>query len=188
MLNSNLAKYLDVGYLKSHAEHAPHWFGLGFIQLKLNYTHRVHFWHPALDKDLPDEELHDHRYNFTSHVLKGQLTNEVWQFLPADTGTLELVTVDCKPGDSAEPDVISKGHTTLLASHTMHAGDHYHMYMDTFHRIHATHAITLLERDTVQKDLARVIRNPINPFVCPFAAPKPVKELWELIKDCIENE
>jgi hypothetical protein len=188
MLTTDLAKYLDVDYLKSHTEHAPHWFGLGFIQLKLNTMSRVHFWHPSLAADLPEEELHDHRYNFTSHILKGQLANVIWQFLPSDTGTLELVTVDCKPNTISEPVVIGKGHTALLASHTMHAGDSYRMYMDTFHRIHATHAITLLVRDSIQKPVARVIRNPNTPFVCPFAAPKPVDELWELITECIEND
>lgn len=188
MLTTDLEKYLDVDYLKSRAEHKPHWFGLGFIQLKLDTITRVHFWHPRLVKDLPDEELHDHRYNFASHILKGELTNEIWQFLPADTGTLELVTVDCKPNSNSDPVLVSKGHTALLASHTMHAGDSYRMYMDTFHRIHATHAITLLSRDSIRKDVARVIRNPANPFVCPFAAPKPADELWELIKECIDYD
>jgi hypothetical protein len=60
--------------------------------------------------------------------------------------------------------------------------------MDTLHRIRASHAITLLEREAVVKDLARVVRNPAMPFVCPFAAPKPVNELWELIRECIEND
>jgi hypothetical protein len=187
-MNENLDQYLDANYLRSTAEHAPHWFGLGFIQLKLNHVQRIHFWHPGLVADLPDEELHDHRYNFTSHILKGQLTNEVWQFVTADTGTLELITVSCTPGASEEPVAISRGFTVMLASHTMQAGDHYRMHMDTLHRIRASHAITLLERDAITKDLARVVRNPAMTFVCPFAAPKPVDELWELIKDCINYE
>jgi hypothetical protein len=187
-MNKNLDQYLDVSFLRATAEHVPHWFGLGFIQLKLNHVQRIHFWHPGLVADLPDEELHDHRYNFTSYLLKGKLTNEVWQFVPADSGTLELVTVSCKPGASQEPVSINRGFTTMLASHTMHQGDHYRMHMDTLHRIRASHAITLLEREAVVKDLARVVRNPAMPFVCPFAAPKPVNELWELIRECIEND
>src|SRR5271168_5571627 len=55
----------------------PYWFGLGFIQLKLSDTERMHFWLPEIPH--PErEEIHNHRYDFTSTVLAGHLMHEVW--------------------------------------------------------------------------------------------------------------
>src|SRR5579863_7289598 len=55
----------------------PYWFGLGFIQLKLNDTARMHFWLPEIPH--PErEEIHNHRYDFSSIVLAGHLLHEVW--------------------------------------------------------------------------------------------------------------
>lgn len=51
--------------------------GLGFIQLKLGGNQRMHVWHP----DLPRREcfefsaIHNHRFSFTSKVLKGKQAN-----------------------------------------------------------------------------------------------------------------
>lgn len=52
-------KYLDIDYLKS-LENKPYYFGLGFIQLKINKSQRIHFWHSELIKTAGDEEIHDH--------------------------------------------------------------------------------------------------------------------------------
>jgi hypothetical protein len=51
--------------------------GLGFIQLKLGGNQRMHVWHP----DLPHRDcfehsaIHNHRFSFTSRVLKGTQVN-----------------------------------------------------------------------------------------------------------------
>lgn len=52
--------------------------GLGFIQLKLDGNQRMHVWHP----DLPRRDcyaasaVHNHRFGFTSRVLKGTQINQ----------------------------------------------------------------------------------------------------------------
>lgn len=184
-----MEKYLNLEYLKSQGKD-PAWFGLGFIQLKLNANQRMHFWHPSLMKDVPDEELHDHRYDFTSHVLVGQTTHEVWDFISDEkyeTGPYDVVETNCKPGQPENPTVIQTGDIKLNSSYTMVAGSQYSIHKDMFHRIKATNCVTFLERGPVAKDVARVIRNRENPFVCPFSNPKPVDELWTYIDECING-
>jgi hypothetical protein len=52
--------------------------GLGFIQLVLDGNQRMHVWHP----DLPRRDcyqhsaVHNHRFSFTSRVLKGVQVNQ----------------------------------------------------------------------------------------------------------------
>lgn len=52
--------------------------GLGFIQVVLNPKERLHVWHP----DLPRRDcyahsaVHNHRFSFTSRVLKGTQVNQ----------------------------------------------------------------------------------------------------------------
>jgi hypothetical protein len=63
----------------------PHWFGLGFVQLKLDEHRRIHFWHPDHSSDTPEEEVHNHRYDFNSRIMAGIIVHEVWDFTPATT-------------------------------------------------------------------------------------------------------
>ena len=54
-----------------------HFFGLGFIQVKVSDSTRYHFYH----KDLPafTDHPHNHRYNFTSTCLKGRLKHNLYE-------------------------------------------------------------------------------------------------------------
>ncbi len=52
--------------------------GLGFIQLKLGGNQRMHVWHPDLPRRICYEHsaVHNHRFGFTSRVLKGTQINQ----------------------------------------------------------------------------------------------------------------
>ncbi len=52
--------------------------GLGFIQLKLDGNQRMHVWHPDLPrrKCYEHSAVHNHRFGFTSRVLKGTQVNQ----------------------------------------------------------------------------------------------------------------
>ncbi len=52
--------------------------GLGFIQLKLAGNQRMHVWHPDLPRRNCYEHsaIHNHRFSFTSRVLKGVQVNQ----------------------------------------------------------------------------------------------------------------
>lgn len=51
--------------------------GLGFIQLVLDADQRMHVWHPHLPRRdcFEHSAIHNHRFSFTSRVLKGTQLN-----------------------------------------------------------------------------------------------------------------
>lgn len=51
--------------------------GLGFIQLVLPGDQRMHVWHPELPRRncFEHSAIHNHRFSFTSRVLKGKQRN-----------------------------------------------------------------------------------------------------------------
>lgn len=55
--------------------------GLGFLQLKLPANQRLHIWHPELPRRECFEysSIHDHRFGFTSYVIKGTQVNKFWK-------------------------------------------------------------------------------------------------------------
>ena len=183
--------WLDISRL--HATGArPHYFGLGFIQLKVEQDQRLHFWVPTWPA-IPGSatELHDHRYDFVSTVLKGCVDQEVFSAPPAQAepfeGCLELVEVDCKPGREGAPAVKGYVKPQLLVSHRVEAGQQYRLGHEAFHRAWSVGpTITLLERGPIRKDLARVLRPVGTPFACPFDNAITEGQCWEHIARMLE--
>jgi hypothetical protein len=163
----------------------PHWFGLGFIQLKLNDSQRLHFWHPDLAQDVPEEELHDHRYEFESKILVGELTHQVFEFKQSEDGDHEMVHVSCEPGKEADPKPISRGVLVEAGTYVMRAGSSYTFPPTGFHRTIASSAVTLLTRGPKVAEFARVVRKIGEPTVCPFARKIEEDALWEIIGDLL---
>lgn len=68
--------------------------GLGFIQLVLGGDQRLHVWHP----DLPRRDcyahsaIHNHRFSFTSRVLKGRQSNVRVDIELAKDGTHQVIS------------------------------------------------------------------------------------------------
>jgi hypothetical protein len=165
----------------------PHYFGLGFIQLKFNETYRMHFWHPALSATVGEEELHDHRYDFTSYVLHGKTTHEIFAFDPHPDGDHGLFEVSCKPGDPTNPIQKNKGFVKAAGSYTMVKGSHYTFPHDQFHVIEAKECITLVERREIVKDMATIVKPLAAGHVCPFATKIAESVLWDYIAELVED-
>lgn len=185
MRNFETGNFLDVDYLRSFGV-KPHWFGLGFIQLKLDETYRMHFWHPALSANVPEEELHDHRYDFTSRVLRGRTTHRVFRFDRAEGGDHSMHLVSCKPGDGHEPEFVAAGNVVEAGCYTMEEGSIYRFPHDQFHRIEANECITLVRREAVVKDMARILK-PTDEHVCPFSVTMSEDVLWRHIAELVED-
>lgn len=70
--------------------------GLGFIQLKLGGNQRMHIWHPGLPRRdcFEHSAVHNHRFSFTSRVLKGTLVNvrADLEVVRAGEGTHQLIS------------------------------------------------------------------------------------------------
>ena len=179
--------FLDYEYLRENHE-MIHFFGLGFVQLKLNLEQRLHFYHP----DLPPfvDQPHNHRYDFTSEVLKGGLHNIIWREDPNDPdGEPCVLRFDsCTADDNLE---IPEGRLTrrrVVAEFYTEPPSQYYMPREAFHQVRPFNepTVTLLERGLRVTDFAQILE-PVNfEPVCPFSANLPEEELWDIVKKCLK--
>ncbi len=56
----------------------PRLHGNGFIQVDLDETTRFHVWDLSLPRQKVSTQIHDHRFDFESHVLLGTLNHDVY--------------------------------------------------------------------------------------------------------------
>jgi hypothetical protein len=70
--------------------------GLGFIQVVLGGSQRMHVWHPELPRRdcYAHSAVHNHRFSFTSRVLKGVQINQRCdlEFVAAGDGSHMLIS------------------------------------------------------------------------------------------------
>ncbi len=177
-----MKKYLDINALRQSGR-TPKWFGLGFIQLKLSETHRMHFWHPDLKPydDNFENEFHDHRYPFESNVLVGEITNEIATAAHSMIATDTVMKQVCCSGGGSE--FISHIHIQQLCRFATSAGHSYSVHENTFHRTFAERCVTLQIRGDTVKDKARVLSS--KQSLNPFDDTMDENILWECIADLL---
>jgi hypothetical protein len=175
---------LDLDTLRACAG-TPLYFGLGFVQLKIDADRRLHFWHPACTEKVSDEEIHDHRYSFESRILHGSMTHETWTFHQHPEGEWEMVEVSCSPGNPADSTTITRGVAERVSRETLTAGSVYRLPLGTFHRVEATKLVTMLRRGPVMQDHARVIRPVGRASICAFSMAKSESECWQIVEELI---
>ncbi len=175
----------EVRARRRHLE--PQWFGLGFIQLKLDQKRRLHFWHPSLIPDdfLFSNEYHDHRYDFRSDVLVGEITNHLGGATHDLTGAHELSEVCCQGGG-----MFPLGRVKLsdLGSFTTRAGQHYLLGNESLHRVDAVRCVTLQTRADEVREKAKVVSLFGSPSANPFDSNLPLDSMWAIIDDLLEPE
>lgn len=164
-----------------------HFFGLGFIQVKVDDKERYHFYHPDLTAFVPPEEIHDHRYDFISTILKGVLSQEIYTVTPRADGEYQLRYVSCDK-DHKAPTEKQFVLPELLSTTSFNRGSQYSLSEKALHKVLpvSSSTITLLQRGTKVKPFARVVSSS-KEEVCPFSKDMPEPELWEWIKRIIDD-
>lgn len=176
---------ISVSSLKQYCSEI-HYFGLGFIQVKLGETFRMHFYNSTLPAIVNFEEIHNHRYDFFSKVLAGtfrQIFYEVDRNPKFDTEFL-LEEESCKEGVMASASPIPVG-IKKVSEQTLLAGSSYTVSHDLFHQVHANFAITFLTRGNIVKENAEVIRKKGAEKVCPFSKKIPDSQLWSTVESML---
>jgi len=171
---------LDINFLKTNCQRL-YFFGLGFIQVKLNESERVHFYTDVFPKTTIKEEVHNHRYDFESMIMKGTLVQELFSYQIDDKGDSWITKETCNPATKKEFER-QRCIIKLLQRQTFCAGSSYWIDHDTLHRAESNDAITYLTRGPYMKDEADVIY-PIDLVpTCPFSVKVSDEELWEVIR------
>lgn len=164
-----------------------HYFGLGFIQIKIDDNLRYHFYHPELTAFVGDEEIHNHRYDFISTILAGSLTQQKYDLYVDGTPYTHIVTQEsCNPnyegGKTYRGVIAAKGRCD-----TFTAGQSYTILSKEYHTVKTDFAITKLYRGTVKHDFADVVRPRFGPEpVCPFSSKMTEDECWSHVEDCLK--
>lgn len=181
----------NIDWLKSEAA-MIHYFGLGFIQLKLkDPSVRIHFYTKLLPPIVAEEDIHNHRYGFKSYIIKGEFTQEL--FLPVrvtdtdqEDSSYVIEKESCKEGQTADVygycESFKSIHKAKYAKNS-----NYHLDHETFHRVSSTDAITLLHREDYKKDAALVARPIGGTKVCPFSQKIEEPRLWEIVEECLKT-
>lgn len=174
---------LTIDYLK--ANHTKiHWFGLGFIQIKIDNRTRYHFYTTKYSSIVGDSEAHNHRYNFTSYVLKGSLVNIVYQFVPNSLGLYVKRQESCNPDLKVQEPTEVVGDLIELGYFN---NDSYSLNHHTFHKAFVnSDTITRVVRGDYKKDLADVVSLKFDKPVCPFSKQVPEAELWEIVEEMLK--
>ena len=159
-----------------------YYFGLGFIQLKLDETYRLHFYTDQLDQNT--DSVHNHRYDFTSKILKGSFTNRIYDLVEGDKYL--LTNESCNP-DIEAPELQQDCDLTLREEKRYVENEIYTMHHKDLHQVESKYAITLLERSEYKQDFAQVILNKKGHNNCPFAVKIPDSKLWEIIRSMLND-
>ena len=180
-LDDIINNYKSVHWLQDNCK-LIHYFGLGFIQLKLSPEYRLHFYTSKLAPIVPDEDIHDHRYPFNSYILKGTLTQAIYEMIDGNKYVLEYES--CQEGQPSE--LIRECDFKLLTLSVYSKDSTYFITDTTFHQVYSDHAITLISRpEGYWKSRARVAHIKDAPKVCPFSKKVPEKELWDIVKEML---
>jgi hypothetical protein len=179
-----------IAILQNRAEMA-HFFGLGFIQVKVSPSQRYHFYH----QDLPSfvDNPHDHRYDFVSKVLKGCLKTTVWQEgIDGIEGSLSYQCAvefsACTPEGQAEVPEGRDSYVVKRAVFETHAPSTYFFPHDWHHQVdpdfNVGSCITKVTKLTEHlKDFAKVFI--LNREACPYSKKLNEAELWNYVERCI---
>lgn len=197
---------LNVDWLKKH-HYQAHFFGLGFVQVKIDQQTRIHFYHPELPAFT--ENPHNHRYWFKSTVKRGELKNVIWrspgwnereqaeerEIIQRYSGTQYSIEAEscAAPGtdlsDRGEPPQTNKGLFLRAAEFSVNAGSSYYINEQEFHQVFPNFekgpCVTLVERGPVLHPYALVLRQPGEDAVCPFSKTLSEDELWQIVKESL---
>jgi hypothetical protein len=173
----------DINYLKQNHQ-MIHYFGLGFIQLKLTSTRRIHFYTPLLPAITNCEDVHNHRYDFRSVIMKGTLNQQIFKTVPGNQCYVE--NESCKETENASDDTIELCNLRIVCEMDLPKGASYNIKHDVLHRVKALEpTITVLDRGDYLKQYAQVVRFRHTKKVCPFGKKIPEADLWPIVEDML---
>lgn len=183
MSEKNNMKLLDVDYLKNN-HIRMYYFGLGFIQVVLNKEERVHFYSTQLP--VFNDEIHNHRYNFTSEILKGKFYDFRYKLIVGDSHL--LTNESCNKDKPLENNIAIPVGVKELSEREYKVGDKYNIFFNEFHGVDTIgDTITYLKRSEIITDYAQVLQPVGTLKTCPFENSYSDSMLWEIIDKTIKS-
>lgn len=176
-------RLLNIDYLRDNNTRM-YYFGLGFIQVVLNQEERIHFYSTKLP--VFNEEIHNHRYNFTSEILKGRFIDFRYQLTKGDSHLLS--NESCNKDNPLETNISVPVGIKELSEMEYRVGDKYDIFFNEFHAVDTIgDTITYLKRSEIITDYAQVLYPKGGIKLCPFETKFSNETLWEIIESTINS-
>ncbi len=173
---------LNIEYLKKNHKRI-YYFGLGFIQVILNDSERIHFYTDELPTT--NEDIHTHRYNFISTILKGEFRNIKYRLIDGKTHILKNESCSLEREITNNINIEVGIEVTDISDYK--EGDSYNMFYNELHSVsYKDNTITFLKRSDIITDYAQVVFRKNVEEVCPFSTKIDEDRLWDIIKRIIE--
>jgi hypothetical protein len=154
---------LDDGQLLRRAAHASYEHANGFDKLVLasspeGHSIKLDVWWAHLPRGL--EDIHNHRYNFSSHLLAGELAMEHWEF--RDGGTpMDYLHIEAAGGRTDRLEHRGRRPVERLFDVRATAGTTYSLHHAQLHRVVAAPArptATLVFQDRTARRSSEILR------------------------------
>jgi len=138
--------------------------------------------------------IHDHRYSFTSEILKGTLRNTLYTFKEVDYETNYMVKYKNMLGKIDYTDYGRTMHENVelheVCLFETKAGKSYYLDRSAFHTAEAvtSKVITCMSRpnDEPWEAMSRFILRKDKIYESVYSRPKTESECWEIIEDTIK--
>ncbi|RWF33779.1 hypothetical protein [Mesorhizobium sp.] len=167
--------------------------GNGFIQVDLPDNKRVNVWgHPAIPRQNVATQLHDHRFDFYSFVLRGAMVNATYNaYVPHPATNLpathDVYTPQAREGEDTV--LVKLGEPLRVVPYHAHvypAGESYRLPAGMIHETFVNQpTATLMLKGDVRPIPVRVFcpigKKPDNDFVRHQAMAE--ADLWEIVRD-----
>lgn len=166
-----------------------HYMGLGVI--KYNFGDDWSAYHFYSDQiPILVDDIHDHRYSFTSTIKKGILKTYIYDIHPVDQYTdHKFVGRLCSP--ESQPEVIHENINLIeTANFTTIEGNSYSIDYRTLHRVELVtkHVITYIhDKSPMEQKMPHFITDKRNEEVCAFSHRMNKKQCWDLIEYILED-
>lgn len=165
----------------------PHYLGLGVIKCRIGKDEAYHFWSDR--SPVLVDQIHDHRFGFTSTVLKGVLKNTIFVVDGQDPDSmLQVERGECKEGAEREI-LVPNAKMKEVINFTTAPGESYYIAYDTLHQIElmTPKVITHIKKEPFSQMAPRYVVDTSIERVCAMSQPKTQDECWEIIEYTIND-
>jgi hypothetical protein len=179
---------LTIDYLKRHAFKKPHYMGVGFIKVKTKEG-VYRFYCEEVAKQTIDR-VHSHNFSFKSRILKGVLTNVIYDIVVVDYETNHRL-IECACRQGAQSVTLHENiETPETARFNIAPGGSYWIEGKTMHRIeYGTQKVITFKTESVPSEhMGRYAEDKITPIPDPWGAPKTVKQCWDAIEYILTDD
>jgi len=172
---------ISIDELRKRATYV-HYLGLGVIKCRIGKYESYHFYSDR--SPVLVNQIHDHRFGFTSTILKGVLKNTIYIIDGQDPeSVLQVERGECKKEADREI-LVTNANMKELTNFTSCAGESYYIAYDTLHQIEVVTPalVTHLKKEPFSQIAPRFVVDTSVPHICAMSQPKTRNECWEIIE------